>query len=76
MDDSVFIVDRIEHGNGGVCGTELLDTLSLKDALTKRPSNYGVYEKWFGFWPVISSDDRAKNILYRWEEDTETWELY
>ena len=75
LDKEVLIVDRIEHGNGGVCGTKVLDTLSLKDAFSKSPSDYGISwsSKVFGFYPVINTKDSCNDYLYYWDEDDECW---
>ena len=70
----MYIIDRIEHGNCGVCGTKILDKLPLKEALKKKPSDYGVYDKWWGFWPVISRrKDGSNDYSYFWDEDEEKW---
>jgi len=75
QESPVFIVDQHENGNGGVHGTKVLDTMPLYLALGKRPQNYGVYEKLYGFWPVISlsPDTVADSILYYWNADSDTW---
>lgn len=73
----VFIIDQQENGNGGVHGTKVLDTMPLYLALGKRPQSYGVYEKLFDFWPVISlsPDTAADSILYYWDDDSGTWTM-
>lgn len=68
-----FIIDQWEHGNGGVHGHEILDTLPLKVALTKCPHDYDVFTKEWGFWPIISITDDINDPIYYWDEDTETW---
>lgn len=75
LDKEVFIVDRIEHGNGGVCGITVLDTLSLKDALSKFPSDYKIFRssKMFGFYPVINTEKSGNNYMYYWDEDDWCW---
>ncbi len=69
----MYIIDRIEHGNGGVMDIKILAKLPLKEALKKTPSDYKIYEKWFGFWPVICRGKDANKPSYYWDEDEETW---
>ena len=72
----MYIIDRLEHGNGGLYGFEVLDKLPLKEALKKTPFDYGVNYKEWGFWPVISRFKGTKgvnNYSYYWDDDTETW---
>lgn len=79
MNDLVYIIDRIEHGNGGVCDMKVLDELDLTDALKKRPSQYGVYSKVFDFWPIISRRECEINdpwVLYYWDNDEKRWEKW
>jgi hypothetical protein len=76
LDDvKVYIVDRIEHGNCGVCGCKVLDELLLLDALKKKPYDYGVCSKEWDFWPVISFDEEGDNVLYYWDDDNKWWFL-
>lgn len=70
----MYIIDRIEHGNGGVCGTDILDSLSLVEALKKTPRDYEIYSKEWGFWPVICRGKNANKPSYYWNEESETWE--
>ena len=49
----MYIIDRIEHGNGGVCNLKILFKGNLSKCLKKSPSDYGVHEKMFGFTPGI-----------------------
>ncbi len=72
-DKMYYIIDREEHGNGGVCGITVLDDLPLEEALKKHPQNYGIFRKEWGFWPVISETKDGRNPLYIWDEDTEQW---
>lgn len=69
----MYIVDQNEHGNGGVYGYTTLDTLPLEEALKKCPQNYGIFSKEWGFWPVISETEDAKNPLFCWDEDMGQW---
>jgi hypothetical protein len=70
----MYIIDRIEHGNGGLSGSDVLDELPLREALKKKPSDYGVYVKDFGFWPVISrKKDGVNNYSYFWDDDDKKW---
>jgi len=69
----MYIIDRLEHGNGGVYGTEILDKLPLKEALKKTPYSYGRGYKMFGFYPVICRGKDHNRPSYIWDEDTEHW---
>lgn len=73
----MYIIDRIEHGNGGVCGFTVLDSLPLKEALKKSPFDYDIRTKMWGFWPVLSSKKNGGNhYTWYWDEDEETWVRY
>lgn len=69
----MYIIDRVEHGNGGVCNFDILDKLTLSEALKKSPRDYGIYSKEWGFWPVICRGKDANKPSYYWDEDSETW---
>lgn len=77
-----YIIDRSEHGNGGVCGIEILAEFEhLDEALDKIPSNYGVNEKEWGFWPVIAKVKDSNRAIFFWRTDDDsgkfgTWERY
>lgn len=73
LDKIVFIINRWEHGNGGVCGHNTLDKLPLIDAFKKTPFNYGVsrLDHPFGFFPVINYEENIKNFIYYWDADEE-----
>jgi hypothetical protein len=70
----MYIIERLEHGNGGLYGHKVLDKLPLKEALKKKPSDYGIYSTCWGFWPVISRHKNGVNdYSYFWDEDEEKW---
>lgn len=69
----VYVIDQIEHGNGGVWRTEILDRLPLEKALKKTPSDYGCGRKMFGFFPVICKGQDANDPLYTWDDMDERW---
>ena len=69
----MYIIDRIEHGNGGVMDTKILDILPLVECLRKRPQDYGVYTKEWGFWPVICRGKDSNKPSFYWDEDEEKW---
>lgn len=71
---AVYIIDRIEHGNGGVMGTTVLDHLPLAKALKKTPYDYdGCGNKMFGFYPVIARGKDANKPLYVWDDRDRKW---
>lgn len=70
----VYIIDRIENGNGGIVGTEILDFIQLRLALKRTPYNYGIHNKIWGFYPVIcASKDYNEGVLYFWNDDEDKW---
>jgi len=69
----VYVIDRIEHGNGGVARTEILERLPLEKALKKTPSDYGRGRKMFGFFPVICKGQDSNDPLYTWDDMDERW---
>ncbi len=69
----MYIIDQIEHGNAGVMDTKILDQLSLIDALKKRPQDYGIFYKEWGFWPVICRGKDANKPSFYWDDDDSCW---
>lgn len=69
----MYIIDRLEHGNGGVYGTHVLASLPLKEALNKRPQDYNISDKMFGFWPLICRNEDINNPSYYWSEERGSW---
>jgi hypothetical protein len=73
-----YIIDRLEHGNGGLYGQKVLAEFNtLEEALANAPYTYGIYYKSWGYWPVITDDRKDINdYIYKWDgEDEEKWEL-
>lgn len=69
----VYIIDQIEHGNGGVMGTKILDHLPLDEALKKTPFDYNCHMKMFGFFPFICRGRNAKTPMYLWDDLEQKW---
>jgi hypothetical protein len=69
----MYLIDRIEHGNCGVCGTRILDELPLEELLKKTPYSYGCGNKEWGFYPVICETTDENNPLYYWDDDERKW---
>ena len=69
----MFIIDQLEHGNDGVYGHKVLAKLPLKECLKKKPRDYDISEKVFGFWPVICRSEDINKPSYYWDDDEERW---
>lgn len=70
----VFIIDREEHGNGGLSGFQVLDRMPLKEALKINPMRkYSIQRKLFGFTPILSYQNNIDSILYYWDEEENIW---
>jgi len=72
-EEIMYIIDRMEHGNGGVFGHRVLAQMPLEEALKKTPADFGVYRKCWGYWPIICTDKEGKNRKYIWNEDDGVW---
>lgn len=64
----MYLVDLIEHGNCGVSGTKVLAEGTLFDLKMLDPHSLGISEKMWGFYPVISWDEKGTDRIYAWDE--------
>lgn len=77
MKYDVYIIEPLEHGNGGCYGMKLLAIMPLEDALKINPmEEYEIYDYGITFYPRICLSDDGNDILYKWYEPDHTWEKF
>ncbi len=75
---NVYIIEPLEHGNGGCHGFEVLECLPLEEALKTNPVekyNINHYSHPFGFWPRICQSENMNDCMYAWDYYDQRWEL-
>lgn len=75
MDYDVFIMQPLEHGNGGCYGQTLLAIMPLSHALKVNPmEEYDIYDYGITFYPRICETDDMNDVMYVWDDDDKTWD--
>jgi hypothetical protein len=71
----VFIVNPLEHGNGGCYGSELLAIMPLNAALMVNPmEEYDIFDYGITYFPRICSTDNMNDVMYTWCDVDKKWE--
>ena len=72
----VYIIEPLEHGNGGCYGSNILDFVSLSNALKINPmKHYDLHDYWGrNFYPRICKTRDMNDEIYIWDEYDHKWE--
>jgi len=75
-DYDVFIMNPLEHGNGGCYGQQLLAIMPLYHALKVNPmEEYDIYDDGeMSYFPRICFTDDMNDKLYIWDNLDKKWD--
>jgi len=70
----VYIIEPLEHGNGGCYGSKVLSNLPLRNALKTDPmSMFDIYDYGITFYPRICTTENMNDCVYVWDNEYRNW---
>ena len=74
-DYDVFIMNPLEHGNGGCYGQTLLAIMPLSHALLINPvEEYNIWDEDVYYFPRICNSEDMNDKLYVWDNVDKLWQ--